>query len=157
MTAEVEDPPIMGYFTLRKFIDGCGRNELERRLGYRAGRLLSGWQVLTPESPLKVDDFVWQGSADNPDGKISDTNALFFGHVVADFLEYINLDIREQNRLFLTIVRPSGPYSICKIRPKKAHTADEIYPPGSAKVSQWKLKVPVKFKVVEEHGPENGR
>jgi hypothetical protein len=140
---------LRGCFTQMKFIAGQTLPEIERRLGFRAGRLSQGAYVaqagelpglhgfnLMGYNQIPGDRFKTNGSYDQ-----SKANAMYPG-----------TDAVKLRQLVLSAWQLSGPDSLVKVLPVIPHTDRETYPPGSG-VPQWEVTEPIRSRVIAEVEP----
>lgn len=139
-------------------------SELERRIGYRAGRLREGyWLMFLTQMPT-VDQFEYRGYSQMSGGIIrghlpSHKN----GPTAEERLQRSGHNLsgtsyqREgsKHRTIREVFQLFGPNRIAKIRPvARAHGDPDIpdYPPGSG-IPQWTLTVPLEWIATTFVGP----
>lgn len=145
-----------GFFTKALYLRSQPSHELERRLGYRTGRLSQGWILLFMEDVLGETDFefrgysqmsggVAQGHQPNPpDARNSE-----------QWLRDNNYDLpRLKQKIVREVFAYSGPERLAKVVPLAGEFGEDDYPPGTG-IPQWTIVRPkgVKFRVAAEIGP----
>ena len=116
---------VRGYFTLERNIVGLTLQEMERKLGFRPGRLASGARILVLQRQPLVGEFVFAGST-----RYSDAEGLVG---VA----------QRRTAASTTIPHAWLGQRLVKIVPNLAHTASESYPQAASPVEQWELLAPL--------------
>lgn len=131
---------IRGCITQEKYVKGRSSAELERVLGFKTGRLFSGYVVAVLEEVPKLDEFELLGYTQVAGHK--------FGPEALNGLDVNKLKQTVQQTVF-TI---SGTNRLVKIMPNLPHqqfmSNDEQYPAGLG-VPQWKLVKPVYARVIK--------
>ncbi|MCC3158606.1 hypothetical protein LJ737_15255 [Hymenobacter sp. 15J16-1T3B] len=121
---------VSGCITQEKFIKGRTLSELERLLGFHAGRLEKGIIVAALLQLPDIDQFELLGYTQVAEHNFS-ANAL-------NGLDINKLKAMVRQNVFTTV----GNDRLVKIKPNTPHSEymsnDEQYPPGSG-VPQWKL------------------
>jgi hypothetical protein len=129
-----------GYFTRAVFLRGQSAAEIERRLGFRAGRCGKGWWLLfLAEMPLPADfelrgysqmsGGVAQGHLPRPpDPRTAEAAMAAKGADLA----------RIKAGLIRDVFRLSGPERLAKAIPVAGGTGENDYPPGTG-IPQWEL------------------
>ncbi|WP_207431278.1 hypothetical protein [Sabulibacter ruber] len=133
-----------GCFTQLKYIAGQSLSEVERRLGYRTGRLAKGAYVVQASELPGINDFNLLAYSQIPadrfktEGKydLQKANAMFPG----------TSETKKLRQIVLSSWQQSGPDSLVKIIPVTPHSDRETYPSGSG-VPQWELTVPLRCRV----------
>ncbi|WEX10867.1 hypothetical protein [Chelativorans sp. AA-79] len=126
----VNDPiTISGYVTKEKYV--CGRTlaELERLLGFAAGRFSKGVTVAKPRMLPGVNDFETAGYSQVAEHRHRPPSGLDYGVL---------------RRLARESWALSGPESLIKFLPNIPHAdldPDVQYPPGKG-VPQWRIAKP---------------
>jgi hypothetical protein len=149
-----QEARMAGYVLRLDSIRGQPPAELERRLGFRVGRLAQGWRLLllldrpAPEQ-IELRGYThWSDGA--PSGHLLPEGARA-GRRAEDLLQsqhgFSAQDLLKTkrgivDRYFLL----QGPSRIVKVLPVTPHTGAEIYPPGTG-IQQWRLAVPLRFRV----------
>jgi len=144
-----------GYVLRLDAIRGQPPAELERRLGYRVGRLAQGWRLLfllerpAPEQVELRGYTHWSDGA--PSGHLL-PEAARAGRRAEDLLQsqhgFSAQDLLKTkrgiiDRYFLL----QGPSRIVKVLPVITHSDAETYPPGTG-IQQWRLaEPPLRFRV----------
>lgn len=147
-----------GYFLQLHYIKGQSPAELERRIGFRLGRLSQGWFLFFMTRLPTPDDYEMHGYTH------------FSGGMVQGHLAHVSPPPIQEQRLVLEqgwsgadvrrfkekqIVRQfsiAGPQRLAKVIPVVDHSAAETYPPGSG-IPQWKAVRPLPFLVKSALGP----
>jgi hypothetical protein len=155
---------LKGDVTQNRWVGARSARELERSLGFGAGRLAQGWTVLLLKQTLQPGDFKFSGLTLRSGGRYglpADTSA-------ADQLRPSVHDgvMRERGpagyaelqRIVLAEVKPTGPSRLVKVLPVTPHSKtmapDEQYPMGGGGL-QWTLIRPCAFLVamiVDQNG-----
>ena len=149
-----QETPMAGYVLRLDTIRGQPPAELERRLGYRPGRLAQGWRLLflldrpAPEQ-IELRGYThWSDGA--PSGHLV-PEAARAGRRAEDLLRsdhgFSAQDLLKTkrgiiDRYFLL----QDPSRIVKVLPVTPHTDAETYPPGTG-IQQWRLAAPLRFRV----------
>ncbi|NKC32817.1 hypothetical protein [Falsiroseomonas selenitidurans] len=147
-----------GFFTRLIAVVGQPPNELERRLGFHAGRLAQGWMLLALKEAIAPGEFAFAGYTNSAGGRTAATLpsgvTLPVGIDEAMRSRSSEIDRRlgagwygAQRSLAESFVL-TGPQRIVKVVPRMRHMAampdEEQYPPGSG-VPQWILLKPKRF------------
>jgi hypothetical protein len=140
-----------GCFTQLKYVAGQSLSEIERRLGYRTGRLSQGAYVVQACELPGPHEFNLLAYSQTPgdrfktDGKYDPQRAkALFG----------DLDHQKLRQTVRAGWQLTGPDSLVKIIPVTPHSDRETYPPGSG-VPQWEITTPLRCRVaafVPPHG-----
>jgi hypothetical protein len=144
-----------GYFTQAHYVRFQPAAELERRLGYRSGRLGEGWWLCFMMEMPATEDFevrgftqmsggITQGHlASPPDPRNSEQRLKDGGYDLG----------RIKACLVAATFTLSGPKRLCKVVPVRGEFGSEDYPPGSG-IPQWTLlkSRPKRFKVAARVG-----
>ena len=149
-----QETRMAGYVLRLDAIRGQPPAELERRLGFRVGRLAQGWRLLflldrpAPEQ-IELRGYThWSDGA--PSGHLL-PEAARAGRRAEDLLQsqhgFSAQDLLKTkrgiiDRYFLL----QGPSRIVKVMPVILHSDTETYPPGTG-IQQWRLAVPLRFRV----------
>lgn len=135
---------VRGCITQEKYLKGRSTAELERILGFKTGRLFSGYVVAVLEQVPQLDEFELLGYTQVAGHK--------FGPEALNGLDVNKLKQTVQQTVFSI----TGDNRLVKILPNLPHqqfmSNEEQYPPGLG-VPQWKLLKPVYamiIKVVKE-------
>ncbi len=131
-----------GYFTKAGFLRGQPCAEIERRLGFRAGRCAQGWWLLFLTEMPRPEDFELRGYSQMsggvaqghlprpPDPRTAEARMAGQG---ADLS-------RIKAGLIRDVFRLSGPDRLAKAVPVAGGTGENDFPPGSG-IPQWELTV----------------
>lgn len=132
-----------GCFTQLKFLAGQSLSEIERRLGYRTGRLAQGAYVVQACELPGVNEF----------------NLLAYSHIPGDRFKTNgqydpkklnamsgNADATNLREIARSVWQISGPDSLVKVIPVTPHSDRETYPSGSG-VPQWEITTPLRCRV----------
>jgi hypothetical protein len=145
---------LRGFFTKALYLRNQPSLEVERRLGYRAGRLDEGWWLCFLLQMPRGDDFevrgysqmsggVAQGHlASPPDPKNAEQKLKADGFDMAKI----------KGDLIVNTFRLSGPERLAKVIPARGEFGENDYPPGSG-IPQWTLTKPLQFMVAAFVGP----
>lgn len=145
---------LRGFFTKALYVRNQPSREIEKRLGYRAGRLDEGWWLCFLLQMPKGDDFevrgysqmsggVAQGHlASPPDPRNAEQK------LAADGVDMVKV----KGNLLRDVFRLSGPERLAKVIPARGEFGENDYPPGSG-IPQWTLTKPLQFKVAAFMGP----
>jgi hypothetical protein len=138
---------LSGFFTKQKFIVGQSLSELERRLGYRCGRLAQGACVYRVEVLPGINDFEMYGYSQISGGRLETGGR--YDQRRANKIWPGNKDIEIENlkNIARSSWRLSGPDSLVKVIPVTPHSQSETYPPGTG-VPQWRMISPVRCRQV---------
>ncbi len=137
-----------GFFTKALYMRGVSSSEVEKRLGYRQGRLAGGWTLLFMLSKPFPGEFQFRGYSQTSGG-------VSMGHLanpkdprnseqklIDDGFDMKSLKGRIINETFKT----AGAERLAKVIPKNGEFGDADYPPGSG-IPQWTLTKEKAFKV----------
>ena len=129
-----------GYITQAKFVRMQSASELERRLGFRAGRLKDGFKLMFLIDVLVPDDFEFRGYTQMSGGIERGHKAAFAkGPNAEQRLASDGVDLR---RLKEKICRETFAYQgadrLCKVVPHAAPFGDADYPAGTG-IPQWEI------------------
>jgi hypothetical protein len=146
------EPLIAGYVCKARDVRGQSPSELERRLGYRTGRLEQGWYFLFLLRLPTISDFEFRGYTHLSDGIPKGGK-----HPPEDVMRregWSGIDIDRMKRKLIEngTLTVTGFQRLAKVVPVIRHTDAETYPPGSG-IPQWRLKNPLPFKVKAHLGP----
>ncbi|MCX7889744.1 MAG: hypothetical protein N2422_08470 [Rhodobacteraceae bacterium] len=137
-----------GFFTRAGFLRGVVPAEVERRLGYRAGRLAQGWWLLVLTEMPGPADFELRGYSQMSGGVAQ-------GHLpqppdprtAEARLGAEGFDLgRIKAGLIRDTFRLAGPDRLAKVVPVAGETGEADYPPGSG-IPQWTLTRPLAWSV----------
>lgn len=129
-----------GYFTKALFLRQQPTGEIERRLGFRAGRFSAGWWLLFLTEMPSPEDFELRGYTHLSGGVVQ-------GHLPRPpdprnseaRLRDGGVDLRKvKSGLIRDVFRLTGPERLAKAVPVAAGTGEADYPPGSG-FPQWEL------------------
>ena len=118
-----------GYFTIERNIIGATLSELEQKLGFAPGRLLTGARVLVLKRQPLVGEFVVAGSTRYSNGE---------GLIPAEERRSVAIPHAWLNQ------------RLVKVKPNRDAADGDLYPSAMRPVEQWKLLVPVPAEVVFE-------
>jgi hypothetical protein len=135
-----------GYVTQHHFLRGQDARELERRVGYGAGRLKDGFYLLFLNRVPKPDEFELKGYSHLPGGKPVGATDDAEAHLKAGHFDIEKLKLLLIKSKFTV----SGSDRLAKILP---FADGSSYPPGSG-IPQWRLtkKLPCIVAAVIEAG-----
>ncbi len=140
-----------GYVSKALYLRGQTSSELERRLGYRSGRLGHGWHLLFLLQKPRLDEFDLRGYSHLSDGIPRGGH-----HPPEAELENEGWTEADINRLKRGVVertfKIAGPERLVKVVPVIEHSDAETYPPGSG-IPQWRLSAELPFRVQAFIGP----
>lgn len=144
-----------GYVTQLHYLKGRSATQLERLLGYKAGRLAGGWALLELLKMPKPEDFEFRGysyfSGGIEEGHLDSKKS---GNTAEVKLRDGSFDL---NALKLALIKNSfaitGPRRLVKVCPKDPPSGIKDYPPGSG-VPQWELVNKLSFRVTAVMLPE---
>ncbi|MBC8129737.1 MAG: hypothetical protein H7Y08_05390 [Rhizobiaceae bacterium] len=141
-----------GFFTHALYLRSQAGEEIERRLGYRKGRLSSGWWLLFLQQMPAPDQFEYRGYSQMSGGRAQ-------GHVRSDTPTAEESLLRSGVKVFSLKSRTlketfflSGPGRLAKVVPVAEAFGELDYPPGSG-IPQFELTAPLPFRVVAHVGP----
>ena len=145
---------LRGFFTKALYLRNQPSREIEKRLGYRAGRLDEGWWLCFLLVMPRGDEFevrgysqmsggVAQGHLKSPPDPRNAEQTLKDGGVDL---------VKVKAGLIASTFRLSGPERLAKVIPARGEFGENDYPPGSG-IPQWTLTKPLQFKVVAFMGP----
>jgi hypothetical protein len=132
-----------GCFTQLKYIAGQSLSEIERRLGYRTGRLAQGAYVVQASELPGAHEFNLLAYSQTPGDRFK-TEGSYDPHKAKAM--YGDLDHNKLRHLVRSGWQISGPDSLVKIIPITEHSNREMYPPGSG-VPQWEMTTPLRCRV----------
>lgn len=145
-----------GDITKNRFVGARCARDVERSLGFGAGRLAQGWAVLVLKDRLTPADFKFSGTTLRSGGRLglpADTAADDAARPhVADVMraEYGATHVERMQQLALASVTEKGPDRIVKVVPVQDHDSDAApsaqYPMGGGGL-QWTLTAPKTFLV----------
>ncbi|MFO1207682.1 MAG: hypothetical protein U1E40_00505 [Amaricoccus sp.] len=118
-----------GYFTVFREIAGRSGKEIEARLGFRPGRLDSGWALGAMVDPPSPSSFELHGTSRFPDGKVGERR---YEEIVKDHGDDV---LRDQRLVWYRRFLRGGEWRAVKVVPMEP--ADH-YPVGSG-IPQFKL------------------
>ncbi len=143
-----------GFFTQAKWLRGRAPSDVERRIGYRSGRLRDGWYLMFLMRKPSVLEFELRGMSymsggveqghlpDPPDPRTAERRLGDDGFNVSGI----------KKKLVDEIFRVNGPGRLCKVVPIADPFGDSDYPPGSG-IPQWILTRELPFRVAAVVGP----
>jgi hypothetical protein len=146
-----------GYFLQLKFIRGQSPAELERRIGFRPGRLSQGWYLFFMLRLPTPDDYEMHGYTHFSGGMVQG----HLTHATRPPIQEQRLtleqgwsaaDVRRFKERQIATFSISGFERLAKVIPIIDHSAIETYPPGSG-IPQWKAVKPLPFRVKAALGP----
>ena len=131
--------------------------EVERRIGYRAGRLRDGWWLMFLTVMPSVNQFEFRGYSQLSGGIVQGhLQQNRHGPTSEDRLRADGYDLpRLKNATIRDVFRLAGPERLAKVRPvARAHGDPDVpdYPPGSG-IPQWTLTVPLAWVAAAFVGP----
>ena len=143
-----------GFFTKAHWLRMQTSAEVERRVGYRAGRLTQGWYLLFLTKVPTPEQFEFRGYSYLSGG-------IERGHLpippdprnVEQRLKAGGYDIaRMKQNVIRDVFRLDGSNRLAKVIPVQDEFGAEDYPVGSG-IEQWALTVPLPFRVAAFIGP----
>lgn len=134
-----------GYILKAMFLRGQSAAELERRLGYRTGRLVKGWYLFFLLQMPTINDFTMRGYTHFPDGVPVGGTAPPEPAMIGRGWSPREVEALKRNLVKKTF-RITGPERLAKVIPVIDHSDVETYPPGSG-IPQWRLGTQLEFKV----------
>jgi hypothetical protein len=140
-----------GCFTQLKYIAGQSLPEIERRLGFRTGRLSKGAYIVQASELPGINEFNLLGYS-QVSGDRFKTNGAYDQKKLNAMSG--NADAVKLRTMVRSGWQISGPDSLVKVIPVIPHSDSETYPPGSG-VPQWEITTPLRCRVaafVEPHG-----
>jgi hypothetical protein len=146
-----------GYFLQLHFIRGQSPAELERRIGFRTGRLAQGWFLFFMLRKPAPDEYEMHGYTHFSGGMVQG----HLPHAVPPPVQEQRLmreqgwsaaDVRRFKEGQIARFNISGPQRLAKVIPVIDHSDIETYPPGSG-IPQWKAVKPLPFMVKAALGP----
>jgi len=125
---------LSGDFTMLKFIVNVGAEELERRIGFHAGRLAAGFRciLLAPGELLSPGDFDLKGSTRWSGGKVQQSESQAPDVEIADILQQRGLDTVEARRKVAAFFAKGGGNTPAKVVPAQRHQRWMTYPNAEA-------------------------
>jgi len=148
-----------GNFTMLGFVDSWGAADLERRVGFHAGRLSQGFAIiaLTSGQRLAPHELELQGSSRWSGGFVTDSE----GRVELEgLLLSRGQDVQRLKEKVCDFFGRGGARTPAKVVPFAEHLPGMQYPDAEAiapgirsGVPQFNLLVPKAFSVVKVHGP----
>jgi len=129
-----------GYFTKAIFLRGQSSLEVERRIGYRRGRLSAGWWLLFLERKPMVSEFEFRGYSQMSGG-------ISQGHLpnpsdprtAEQRLRDSGSDLgRQKTDIVNRVFTVTGANRLAKVIPIRGEFGESDYPPGSG-IPQWTL------------------
>jgi hypothetical protein len=132
-----------GFFTQLKYLAGQSLSEIERRLGYRTGRLAQGAYVVQACDLPGLNEFNLMGYS-----QVSGDRFKTNGQYDTGKLNAIsgNAHAAELKAIAYSRWQISGPDSLVKVIPVISHSDWETYPPGTG-VPQWEVTAPLRCRV----------
>ncbi len=134
-----------GYFTKGMFLRSQPPREVEKRLGFEAGRMRDGWWLLLLTELPGPNDFEVRGYSQM-------SNGIAQGHLTAP-PDPLNAEqrlraegydvVRIKTGLIRDVFRLAGPDRLAKAVPK---AGGALYPQGSG-IPQWELTRELKWRV----------
>jgi len=146
-----------GYFLQLHFIRGQTPSELERRIGFRAGRLSQGWYLFFMLRRPTPDDYEMHGYTHFSGGMVQG----HLPHASPPPIQEQRLtleqgwsaaDVRRFKQRQIASFELTGARRLAKVIPVIDHSVIEEYPPGSG-IPQWKAVRPLPFRVKAALGP----
>lgn len=147
---------LTGYVTKAVYFRRQSAAEIERRIGYRAGRLTDGWWLCFALDIPSECDFEFRGysqmSGGIPQGHLKSPPDK---RTAEQRLIDDGFDLK---RLKAKVIRDTfcvgGPERLAKVIPVKPGFGSEDYPAGTG-IPQWEITTPnrIRFKVAAHIGP----
>ena len=137
-----------GYITQFHYLAKKTAPQLERLLGFKAGRLGLGWAMLYLTKMPTPADFQFRGYSQMSGG-------IEMGHLqnpvdrrtAEQKLEDDDLDVVKLKEMIIkTVFATSGSKRLVKVVPNRPPTGSKDYPPGAG-IPQWELIKSLPFKV----------
>ena len=147
-----------GYITQLHFVAGKSGAQLEKLLGYKAGRLGFGWALLHLTKLPRPSDFRFRGYTQMSGG-------IPMGHLknredakTAEQLlrEQVDDIVKLKERIIRDTFRISGAKRLVKVIPNRKPSGSRDYPPGQG-IPQWELVSAMPFRVAAVILPEGGK
>ena len=143
-----------GFCTHAFLLRGKPYKTLEDQLGYRRGRLASGWTILFLEWVPTPDDFQLAGYSHFSDGAVrghklapADRDPYRMEALLKSEMGWSDAQLRShKQKLIGTKIVISGYERLAKLVPATAHSEKEDYPPGQG-IFQVKVVRPLPFRV----------
>jgi hypothetical protein len=138
-----------GYFLQLKFIRGQSPAELERRIGFRAGRLSQGWYLLFMLRLPTPDEYEMHGYTHFSGGMVQGHLPHASPPPVQERLLMLEqgwsaADVRRFKERQIKTFSVTGADRLAKVIPVVEHSEIEEYPPGTG-IPQWKAVKPLPF------------
>lgn len=131
-----------GYVTQLPFVRGKSGRELDRLIGYRAGRMADGWALLELIEMPGPDDFEFRGYSHLSGGIAAGESRTAEGR-----LRDGGYDVAKLKRdVIASKFRVTGPSRLVKVVPNRVAFGGDDYPPGAG-IPQWELKRDLAFRV----------
>lgn len=152
-----ESQKLDGFFTKARYLRGVPSAEIERRLGYRAGRLRDGyWLMFLTRKPAPAE-FEFRAYSHMSGGIEQGHKPENAGNPTAeDRLRQGGYDLaRLKDRIIRETFQLAGPDRLAKVRPiAREHGEEGVpdYPQGSG-VPQWTLTVALPWVAAAFVGP----
>jgi hypothetical protein len=142
---------VKNHFTMLGFIQGLTAAELERTLGFHAGRLSSGFAIvaLTEGQQLEPVDIDLLGSTRWSGGLIG-SRGLQHGRELQFILAQRGQDVAQLKRKVCEFFSRRGPRTPAKVLPNMAHSRGTFYPDAEALGPGIRSGVP-QFKLLKLH------
>jgi hypothetical protein len=136
---------VKGFVTQEKFINGKSLSELERILGFQAGRLNEGAVFYALKQLPMPEQFEFKGYTQVAEHHFTEQygGSSFLNQDRNESKkDYDTRMLKVKNNIIKTVWAETGPERLIKVRAIKDHDSslhdDTQYPPGSG-VPQWKL------------------
>ncbi len=152
---------VTGNFTMLRYVQALGPAEMERTLGFHAGRLAPGFAVgvLRAGTRLTASDIRLLGSTRWSGGNVGRTDTQE-GRALAALLAERGQDATLLATKVCTFLNAGGPRAAAKVFPFVAHAPGMLYPDAEALgpgvrsgVPQFNLETPQDFEIVRVHRP----
>ncbi|MBL0730729.1 hypothetical protein [Piscinibacter sp. HJYY11] len=144
-------PGVLGNFTILRYIETLGAADLERTIGFHAGRLASGFSiaVLAPGIRLCASDIRLLGSTRWSGGRIGKTDSQE-GRDMGHILEERGQDTELLKTKVCTFLNAGGQRAAAKVLPFVKHEKGMLYPDAEALAPGVRSGVP-QFDLVTPH------
>lgn len=150
-----------GYITQYHFVARKTGAQLERLIGYKAGRLGEGWMMLYLTQMPGPMDFKFRGysqmSGGVSKGHLKTKEDLFAAQRDKELKFAQEYDVQKLKQAIIkNVFRLSGSKRLVKVIPNKRASGSKDYPPGAG-IPQWELVKKLSFKVGEIIPPDSDK
>jgi hypothetical protein len=133
-----------GYITELPFVRGRTAAELDRLIGYRAGRLAEGWALLHLVRMPGPDEFEFRGYSHMSGGIAAGEHRTAEGQLHQSGYDLGKL----KQEIIRNKFRIAGARRLVKIVPNRTSFGAKDFPPGAG-IPQWELRREMPFRVAE--------